>query len=1331
MCSFKGSIFLYLKHLVTYLFFLCLAIRALAHQHEHDLPIKYQENKGQWNKDLFFFGQASNIDIMVGDGKFMLQLKSQEDFDLIGDNHHGWAEIPDDFMVRFHNIEFDLIDANPTQPAGQKKTHDYVNYFLGNDPGKWAGGVKQFGEIRMPEVYPNVDFFLSSLGSHMKYEFRLASGAQLEKIKFKISGADKLYLNDNKLHIENSVDLLIDERPIAWQIVNGEKVFVRCHYILSRDTLGFKVDGYDKSYPLIIDPTLIFASYTGSSTDNWGCTATYDSLGNLYAGGIVVSTGGSMNGYPTSTGAFQTQYQGGGTGLGTDIVISKFEDDGSDLVYSTYLGGSNNEIPHSLIVNSNNQLYILGTTSSNNFPTTNSAFDGTFNGGSSIGTGTGGNNNSNGVAYSNGSDIIIAKFNVNGTNLVGCTYVGGSGNDGINLSDTLQKAYADEYRGEIIVDANDNCYVATSTGSANFPIVNGFQTGYGGGLTDGVVFKFNSNLTSLLWSSYIGGNEADAAYSLQFDPNLNVFATGGTKSTNFPTTNNALNQNYQQGSADGWVSKISNNGQNLLASTYLGTNNYDQSFFVQLDLQGNVYCLGQSLGSYPIGPSWVYSVNNSGQFLHKMTNNLQNTVFSTRWGSGNGSINLSLSAFLVNQCNHIFIAGWGGNLFGTGSMTSGASTTSGLPTTNNAVQTTTDGSDMYFMVLEDSATGVLFGSFYGGTSAQTGREHVDGGTSRFDKKGIIYQAVCAGCGGGGGNSFPTTTGAHATSNGSSNCNLGAIKYDLVTLESDADIDGPAEICVNDSIDFVNESFGGSLYSWDFGDGNNSDEYEPRYAYSAPGNYDVILIIYDSVSCIFADTDTIALTVIPGPVAAVPSLPKVCPDTPVQLNAGGGQTYEWAPAGNLNDPNIADPVAEVEISTTFIVSVTDSCGTDTAHLRLIVFEDETDAMEDTAFCEGLSGRLRAKGGVSYSWSPGIFLSSTSSPRPLCSPDTTTEYIVTIIDSFQCERNHPVKVFVEGYIPQIRAHGDTTVCPGDRVVLSASGAKNYSWKPTTWLLDSLLQTTPAYPEESIQYVVRTYNSCGEAFDTVSISIRLPDLKVNPDTAICFGDSVQLNASGALIYKWTGPEFEQPNYNRNPSFLPEESSWYYITGSNIERCEGDDSIYVTVHPQAEVNLLTNPDTISGLYNVLLTAQTNGNISWMSDGYVPCATCDSIQVYPLNKTKYYIYVNDSNNCKANDSITVKAISKLYVPSSFTPNEDGFNDELRILGHNILRFHISIRDRWGQLVFESYDINKRWDGTKFNSGYILADGVYSYCINYTVLPKQELQKTGTITLLK
>ena len=1271
------------------------------------------------------------MDIMVGDGRFMLQLRSEEDFQLISDNHHGWAELPDDFMVHFHNIEFELIGANSSRPEGAHMTKDYVNYFLGYDSTRWAGGVRQYAEVKMSEVYDNISFHMSSIGSHLKYEFELLPKADLSNIKLRINGADSLYIQDNQLFIENSVDLLIDQKPIAWQWIEGEQVFVNCQYQLAGDTLGFSVDSYDKNYALIVDPTLIFSSYTGSTTDNWGSTATYDSLGNLYAGGIVVSTSNNMNGYPTTTGAFQTQYQGGGGGLGTDITVSKFEDDGSSLLYSTYLGGNNNEIPHSLVVNGNNQLYILGTTSSSDFPTTNNAFDGTYNGGSNIAAGTGGNNNSNGISYPNGSDIIVAKFNANGTGLIGCTYVGGSGNDGINLSDTLQKAYADEFRGEIIVDGNDNCYVATSTGSTNFPTVNGFQNTYGGGLTDGVVFKFNSNLTSLLWSSYIGGSEADAAYSLQFDPNLNVFATGGTKSTDFPTTNNALNQNYQQGVADGWVSKISNNGQNLLASTYLGTNSYDQSFFVQLDLQGNVYCVGQSLGSYPIGPSWVYSVNNSGQFLHKLTNNLQNTVFSTRWGSGNGSINLSLSAFLVNQCNHIFIAGWGGTLFGTGSVTSGSSTTNGLPTTNNAVQTTTDGSDMYFMVFEDSATSVLFGSYFGGTG-NGGREHVDGGTSRFDKKGIIYQAVCAGCNGSNAGTFPTTTGAYATSKGSgANCNLGAIKYDLVTLESDADIDGPAEVCVNDSINFLNESFGGSLYLWDFGDGNTSDEFEPTHAYTSAGNYEVVLIIYDSVSCIFADTDTIALTVIPGPQAVVPSLPKVCPDTPVQLSASGGDTYAWSPAGPLDDPNIADPIATVELTTTFIVSVTDSCGTDTAHLKLVMFPDETEAMTDTALCQGLSGLLRAEGGVSYSWSPGVYLSSTQAARPLCSPDTTTAYIVTIIDSFQCERDHPVKVFVEGFIPQVKAWGDTSICQGDRVVLNASGTDNYAWSPTDWILDPTIPTTPAYPEESINYVVKTSNSCGAAYDTVKINVSPIELDVFSDTALCYGDSAHLGATGSLIYKWTGPEFELPNYNQFPSILPEESAWYYVTGSNIEKCEKHDSLFVEVYPKPYLNLKTNPDTITGLYNVLLVAESDGHHVWRSDGFIPCDTCDSIQVYPLYLTKYYIDVTDSNSCVSGDSIAVKAISKIYIPSTFTPNGDGINDQLVVSGHNILKYHIAIRDRWGHLVYESQDMTKNWDGTKFNEGYKLPDGVYTFDIRYTVLPDQDLHQTGVISLFK
>ena len=171
------------------------------------------------------------------------------------------------------------------------------------------------------------------------------------------------------------------------------------------------------------------------------------------------------------------------------------------------------------------------------------------------------------MAYPNGSDIIIAKFNLNGTALSACTYIGGTGNDGINLSDTLQKAYSDEFRGEIIVDNNDNCYVATSSGSSmTSPSSAAFRSSYGGGLTDGVVFKFNSSLSSLLWSSYIGGTDADAAYSLQFDPSLNMYSPPeARRAHNFPTTTQVsfILLFKPVAATDGWVAKISSNGQTL------------------------------------------------------------------------------------------------------------------------------------------------------------------------------------------------------------------------------------------------------------------------------------------------------------------------------------------------------------------------------------------------------------------------------------------------------------------------------------------------------------------------------------------------------------------------------------------------------------------------------------------------------------------------------------------------------------------------------------------------------------------------------------------------
>lgn len=1332
---------LIVRRLIPYLIlivFSCFKGGAWAHDHgEEGSELKFEENKGHLPDHVDFRARIPGGMVFLEGQTLTFDLADMRTMELLSDYKHGeikHEQLPD--SIQCHAFKIHLVNS---QEPSSIETHglfpDYVNYFLGNDESKWASGVQQFHSIIYREVYPGIDVRYYSQNQHFKYDFIVHPGADPSVIELEYEGVDGIKKAFDNVLIETAIDQIVDQKPVSWYKRPDDDTFVKSAFVLherpdQQPTIGFEVKP-SSTDTLIIDPTLIFSTYTGSTINNWGSTATYDSLGNMYAGGYILVTGsGSGAGYPTSTGAYQTTFAGGSGGFKTDMTITKFNSVGTSIVYSTYLGGNGNEIPHSLVVNGNNQLYILGTTSSTNFPITTGAFDGTFNGGGNIGA-SGVNSNSSQIQYQGGADIIISKLNAGGTNLIASTYIGGTANDGINMSDTLQKAYADEFRGEIIVDQNDNCYVATSTASDDFPIVNGFQSSYGGGLTDGVIFKFNSNLTSLLWSSYIGGDNADAAYSVQFDPSFDVFCTGGTKSSDFPTTTGALNTSYQGGLADGWVAKISNNGTSLLASTYLGTNAYDQSFFVQLDLSGFVYVVGQTLGSYPIGPSWVYSVANSGQFLHKLTNNLQNTVFSTRWGSGNGNINLSMTAFLVNECNHIFVSGWGGTLFGIAASTSsGGTTTTGLPTTSNAYKATTDGHDFYFIVFEDSATSILFASFYGGNNGASGGEHTDGGTSRFDKKGIIYQSACASCG--QASSFPTTTGAYATTKPSSaSCNLAALKYDLITLEAEADVDGPLSICVDDSLQFLNESFGGSEYEWDFGDGNTSTEFEPLHAYSTAGTYDVVLIIKDSVSCVYSDTDSIQVVVIPGPEAVVPNFPKVCAGDEVQLTASGGTSYAWSPTTGLNNAGIQNPIATVDDEITYVVSVTDSCGVDTAWVTLKTFPDKTDAIEDTSICRGLSGPLWASGGVNYSWSPPLYLNTTSGPNPIVAPDSTQNYVVTIVDSFNCVKQHEVTVFVFGYVPEVTAWGDTTVCAGERVLLNAQGTDGYEWFPKENVLNPYLNSTPAYPEVTTNYVVAVGNACGIVYDSVLVVVAEVELSVTGDTTVCEGDTVSLKASGTYTYKWTGPELETPVFTQSPRITPSETGWYLVEGRNLQNCSKEDSVFVQVFPKPYLELPINEDTISGIENVLLIANSNTSVLWESEGYVPCSTCDSIKVYPKERTVYYVTAVDTNGCHVYDSIEVAPISKIFAPNTFTPDGDGVNDVFYIRGHNILDYSVSIRNRWGQEVYRSTDMKSGWNGRKFNQGADSPIGAYTYSIRYRVVPDQERVHTGTVTLIR
>src|SRR5690606_27134393 len=208
--------------------------------------------------------------------------------------------------------------------------------------------------------------------------------------------------------------------------------------------------------------------------------------------------------------------------------------------------------------------------------------------------------------------------------------------------------YADDSRGEVIIDSAGNIYVTTSTQSANFPITaNAFQNTLAGN-QDACVFKMNSTLTQLIWSTYLGGANDDAGYSIKIDDAGDVLVCGGTTSFDFPITPNAYNATYRGGFSDGFIVKLTPAGDSLITSTYIGTTAYDQVFFLDTDEDGFVYALGQTTGNFPIFSN-VYNNPNSGQFIICLNATLDSLVFSTTFGRSDGDPDISPTAFLVDN----------------------------------------------------------------------------------------------------------------------------------------------------------------------------------------------------------------------------------------------------------------------------------------------------------------------------------------------------------------------------------------------------------------------------------------------------------------------------------------------------------------------------------------------------------------------------------------------------------------------------------------------------------------------------------------------------------
>lgn len=1245
--------------------FLCLFLLGLlsiqAHRPLDTLAfgrLEFVPNMSQWNTNVLFAAKLHGGSIFFENDGFLFAMMAPDDlekFHTIKDDAIQTTLPP--LKASAYKVSFIGCNTSPKVDGLDPYRHFY-NYFLSHDRSKWASHVPVYAQLQYTDLYPGISMLVRQQEHNLKYDLIVSPNTDPSVIRMSFDGVSSISLMAGALVVNNFYSRIVELAPFAYQLVDGDTIKVPCSFSLKKNVVTFDVGSYRKDLPLIIDPVVVFSSFSGSTSDNWGYTATYDARGNLYGGGIDFGTG-----YPTTLGAYQVDFcDSVGNGV-TDVAISKFDSSGSFLHYATYLGGSFVDIPHSLYVNDNNELYVFGTTGSPNFPVTPNAYDTSFNGGPSVTLSTT-------LSFPHGSDIFVSKFSADGSQLLASTFVGGTNNDGVNTAQFLRKNYADDNRGEILVDENSNAYVVSSTYSTDFPVTASAYDTVACGGQDVCVFKLSQDLSQLIWSTYFGGTGSDAGYSMMLAADASVYICGGTLSPNLPVSAGAVQPTYGAG-GDGFVAHLSTNGDQLLHCTYLGKQGYDQAYLIKGDRLDNPHVFGQTDAT---STAWVqnanYFVPNGGQFLLKLNPSLDNVIWSTAFGTGHVGPDISPTALLVDYCNNIYMSGWGS------AALNGFGGTDGLPITQDAFQSFTDGSDYYFICLSDDVSHLVYASYFGG-GATTAREHVDGGTSRFDRKGRIYQAVCAGCG--GQNTFPTTNGAYSQTNGSVNCNLGVIKMDFGLPVVVADFDMPSAVCYPDSVHFVNHSqtIGNSTsYFWDFGDGTTSTIASPAHFYDHTGYYQVRLVVQDNGSCNLADTLVKSVLVLANSTDTLPTL-SVCLGDFVQIGLPPSLNveYQWSPVNTLSNGSISNPVATPTQSTLYSLIASAGLCHDTLRQQVDVYSLNVNIMPDTTICVGGTAFLHMEVDsatdvnlIQWSLTPDFSsLIAQNQTSLTVYPDTTTTYYVRVV-GISCTVETPIVVNISNI--RIADAVDYKICFEDGVTLSVvhNGGSGCQYQ---WQLGDGSTYTSEHPF------------------------------VNPSTSTTYSVTVtdpygcSASADGFVV-------------RRNGTFPIPFDAW----------CE------VCTIMQNEHTMVFSTD-----YGDAYTYQ------WTPVADMETPFAPSSDVHPFFTTTYTIAVTDTFGCTLTDTVHIE-VEKLtcddpfvYVPNAFSPNGDHKNDVLYVRSEIVDELYFAVYSRWGEKVFETTSIQEGWDGTY--KGKMCQNGVYDYYLKGKCIDGQLLEMKGNVMLVR
>lgn len=610
-----------------------------------NLPLSFEANRGQTDARVQYLARGPGYVVLLTPGEAVIKLRtptaSAGPADHAPQSALRVGRRPGRDQAE-SVLRLRLVEANPrARVTARDPLPGVVSYFIGNVPGQWRTGIETHARVHYAEVYPGVDLVYYGNQQELEYDFVVAPGADPDRIRLEFVGASAVELEDSgDLRVTLGPDAVRWRRPIAWQERAGRErdPVPAAYHLEGGNRVGFRLGDYDRSRPLVIDPVLHYGTLLGGTNYDRAAGIAMDAAGNVYIAGATLSVN-----FPTVS-AYRSTAVGS-----NDVFVTKLNSNGTALVYSTYLGGSGDEAGAAIAVDSAGQAYVVGNTDSLNFPTRNAgqtaragSFDAfltklgpvgtnllysTYFGGSDFETGNGVAVDNTGIAYLVGGtfsgnqfpkknntgiqnnpggfeDAYVAKFNTTLTGAASILYASWLGGN------------ADDHALAVALDATGNVHITgevvqwDETVAVTWPRRGTpFQSIFQGGVSDAFVTKINPGGTAVLYSGFLGGAGVDTAHTITVDAAGNVLVAGSTTSTNFPLTAGAA-QSVRGDEAlgagfllDGFVVKLNASGNALLYGTWLGGLFNETIRGVAVDGAGAIYLTGETDSfDFPVTP---------------------------------------------------------------------------------------------------------------------------------------------------------------------------------------------------------------------------------------------------------------------------------------------------------------------------------------------------------------------------------------------------------------------------------------------------------------------------------------------------------------------------------------------------------------------------------------------------------------------------------------------------------------------------------------------------------------------------------------------------------